>query len=363
MAAAPPAAPPALATAASITPLRFQGAWSAKDIRHEYALGFAAKVREMTGGELRIEVLPAGAVVPASELLDAVSKGVLDGGHGTLDQHYARQHAFALWGCGPAFGMDANMLLAWHKYGGGRGLLEKAYAAIAANVVSFLSGPMPTQPLGWFRKPIATPDDLKGLRLRAIGMSAELYTALGAVTQPTPEPDIVAALKSNALDAAEFNNASADRALGLPQAASVCMLQSYHENAEPLELLFNKPKYEALPVQIKAVVANAVEAASADMSWKAVDRYSTDYSEMRRGRAVVFYKTPRAVLERQLRAWDALAKRKASENPLFAEILESQRQFAARAVRWDLDTNVDRRVAYLHYFSGPGDTNPAGKKP
>ena len=108
----------------------------------------------MTGGELKIEVLPAGAVVPAFGLLDAVTKGTLDGGHGVLVYHYGKQNALALWGSGPAFGMDANMLLAWHKYGGGKDLLTKLYNSINANVVSFPYGPMPTQPLGWFKKPI-----------------------------------------------------------------------------------------------------------------------------------------------------------------------------------------------------------------
>ena len=106
--------------------MRWQSTWPAKDIFHEYALDFAKKVNDMTGGDLKIEVLPAGAVVPAFGLLDAVSKGTLDGGHGVLVYHYGKQNALALWGSGPAFGMDANMLLSWHKYGGGKELLEQA---------------------------------------------------------------------------------------------------------------------------------------------------------------------------------------------------------------------------------------------
>ena len=133
-----------------------------KDIFHEYALDYAKKVNDMTGGDLKIEVLPAGAVVPAFGLLDAVSKGTLDGGHGVLVYHYGKQNALALWGSGPAFGMDANMLLSWHKYGGGKELLTKLYASIGANVVSFPYGPMATQPLGWFKKPITKVGRLQG---------------------------------------------------------------------------------------------------------------------------------------------------------------------------------------------------------
>jgi TRAP-type mannitol/chloroaromatic compound transport system substrate-binding protein len=350
---------PMVAVAQSPANFRFQGAWSGKDIFHEYALDFAKKVNDMSGGELRIEVLPAGAVVPATGLLDAVSKGVLDGGHGVLGYHYGKQAALALWGSGPAFGMDANMLLAWHKYGGGKDLLDKLYKSIGANVVSFLYGPMPTQPLGWFKKPIGRAEDFKGVKFRTTGISIEVFTGLGAAASAVPDSEIIPAMKSGALDGAEFNNASSDRSLGLPEVSKVCMLQSYHQNAEQFEILFNKAKFDAFPAKIKAIIANAVEAASADMSWKAVDRYSQDYLEMTRKQGVRFYKTPPSILQRQLAAYDSGADRKAKENPLFSEIMESQRRFAQRAVKWDLDTNVERLTAYNHYF---GKARPAAEK-
>src|SRR6266481_3624230 len=134
--AAAAVAAPTVVSAQGPISMRFQSTWPTKDIFHEYALDYAKTVNDMTGGELKIEVLPAGAVVPAFGLLEAVSKGTLDGGHGVLVYHYGKSHALALWGSGPAFGMDANMLLSWHKYGGGKELLEKIYASIGANVVS-----------------------------------------------------------------------------------------------------------------------------------------------------------------------------------------------------------------------------------
>ena len=146
--------------------MRWQSTWPSKDIFHEFAQDFAKKVNDMTGGDLRIEVLPAGAVVPAFGLLDAVTKGTLDGGHGVMVYHYGKQNALALWGSGPAFGMDANMMLAWHKYGGGKELLAKLYASIGANVQSYVYGPMPTQSLGWFKNPITRVEDLRGLKYR-----------------------------------------------------------------------------------------------------------------------------------------------------------------------------------------------------
>ena len=331
--------------------MRWQSTWPQKDIFHEFALDFAKRINDMTGGELKIEVLPAGAVVPAFGLLDAVSKGTLDGGHGVLVYHYGKQTALALWGSGPAFGMDANMLLAWHKYGGGKELLNKLYSSIGANVVSFPYGPMPTQPLGWFKKPVTKPDDMKGLKFRTVGISIDVFTGMGAAVNALPGGEIVPAMDRGLLDAAEFNNASSDRVLGFPDVSKVCMLQSYHQNAEQFEILFNKTKFDALPARMKGTIETAVEAASADMSWKAIDRYSKDYSEMQAKDKVRFYRTPDSILQRQLAAYDAAADKKAAENPLFKQIAQSQRDFAARAVKWDLDTNVSRRMAYNHYFA------------
>src|SRR6188768_4143169 len=300
VASAAAVAAPSVVNAQGPISMRFQSTWPAKDIFHEYALDYAKKVNDMTGGDLKIEVLPAGAVVPAFGLLEAVSKGTLDGGHGVLVYHYGKQNALALWGSGPGYAMDANMLLAWHKYGGGRELLEKLYASIGANVVSFPYGPMPTQPLGWFKKPIAKVDDLKGIKFRTVGISIDVFSAMGAAVNALPGGEIVAAMDRGLLDAAEFNNASSDKALGFADVSKVCMLQSYHQNAEQFEIMFNKDKYNALPEKMRAIIANGVEAASQDMSWKAIDRYSKDYVELQTRDKVRFYKTPDVILQRQL---------------------------------------------------------------
>ena len=347
-------AAPAVVKAQGPISMRWQSTWPSKDIFHEFALDYAKKVNDMTGGDLRIEVLPAGAVVPAFGLLEAVSKGTLDGGHGVLVYHYGKQTALALWGSGPAFGMDANMLLAWHKYGGGKQLLEKLYSSIGANVVSFPYGPMPTQPLGWFKKPITKADDFKGLKFRTVGISIDVFSGLGAAVNALPGGEIVAAMDRGLLDAAEFNNTSSDLALGFADVSKVCMLQSFHQNAEQFEIMFNKDKFNALPDKIKAIIENAAEAASHDMSVKAVDRYSKDYIDLQTKHNVKFYKTPDSVLQRQLEIYDDVVKKKAAENPLFKEILMSQLAFAKRAVQWEQDTVVGRRMAYAHYFGPNG---------
>jgi TRAP-type mannitol/chloroaromatic compound transport system substrate-binding protein len=345
---------PSVAKAQGPISMRWQSTWPSKDIFHEYALDFAKKVNDMTGGDLKIEVLPAGAVVPAFGLLDGVSKGVLDGGHGVLVYHYGKQTALALWGSGPGWGMDANMLLSWHKYGGGKELLAELYQSIGANVVSFPYGPMPTQPLGWFKKPITKAEDMKGLKYRTVGISIDVFTGMGLAVNALPGGEIVSAMDRGLLDAAEFNNASSDRALGFADVSKVCMLQSFHQNAEQFEIMFNKDKYNALPEKMRAIIANAVEAASQDMSWKAVDRYSTDYQELQSKDNVKFYKTPDAILKQQMVIYDDVVKKKAAENPLFKKIVQSQLKFAERAVRWEQDTVVNRRMAFDHYFGANG---------
>jgi len=347
--------------------MRWQSTWPTKDIFHEYALDFAKKVNDMTGGDLKIEVLPAGAVVPAFNLLDAVSKGTLDGGHGVFVYHYGKNNALSLWGSSPAYGMDADMLLSWHKYGGGKEFFQKVYDSIGANVVSFCYGPMWTQPLGWFKKPITKADDFKGMKFRTVGISIDLFKGMGAAVNALPGGEIVPALDRGLLDGAEFNNASSDRLLGFPDVSKVCMLQSYHQSAETFEILFNKPKFDALPATMKAIISNATEAASADLVWKSIDRYSKDYIELQTKDKVKFYKTPDSILQKELDIFDKVEAEYSAKNPLFKEIAESQRKFAERTVKWKRDYVVSPTLAYNHYFgkkkAAPAKAAPAKAEP
>ena len=198
---------------------------------------------------------------------------------------------------------------------------------------------------------------MKGLKYRTVGLAVDMYKDLGAAVNPLPGGEIVPAMDRGLLDAAEFNNATSDRILGFPDVSKVCMLQSYHQNAEGFEVIFNRDKFNALPAKLQALIEVCVEAASADMSWKAIDRYSKDYIEMQTKDKVKFYKTPDSILQKELDAYDAVAAKKAAENPLFKEIIESQKAFAKRAVSWEMDTVVPRRMAYNHYF-GPKKAAP-----
>jgi len=123
------------------------------------------------------------------------------------------------------------------------------------------------------------------------------------------------------------------------------------------ESLASVQKYDALPEKMKAIIAYSVDAANADMMWKAIDRYSQDYIELQTKDKVKFYKTPDSILQKQLEIFDTVMDKR-KDNALFVEIIESQKKFAERAVKWDLDTYVSRRMAYNYYFG----TKPAAKK-
>jgi TRAP-type mannitol/chloroaromatic compound transport system substrate-binding protein len=184
-----------------------------------------------------------------------------------------------------------------------------------------------------------------------------VFTAMGAAVNALPGGEIVSAIDRGLLDAAEFNNASSDRALGFADVSKVCMLQSYHQNAEQLEITFNKTKYDGLPEKLRAIIANGVEAASQDMQWKAIDRNSQDYITLQTTDKVKFYKTPDTILRKQLDAYDDVVRKYVGQNALFKEIVESQLAFAKRATQWEQDYVVNRRMAYEHYW-GPNAKKP-----
>ena len=259
----------------------------------------------MSGGRLKLDLLAAGAVAKAFEVQDAVIAGTLDGGHGVCAYWYGKHKAFSLFGTPPAWGWRANQMLGWMKYGGGQALYDELVQQILGlNLVGFLTGPMPTQPLGWFKKPVEKPEDLAGLKYRTVGLSADLFKEMGAAVTILGGGEIVPAMDRGLLEAAEFNNPSSDRLLGFPDVCKDYMLQSYHQSAECFEIIFNKAKYDALPPELQAILKYAAEAASADMSWKAMDRYSKDLEAMKAEQGVKVHTTPDGVLQAQLAAWD-----------------------------------------------------------
>ena len=330
---------------------KFQSTWPQKDVFHEYAQDFVNRVNEMGGGRLKIELLAAGAVAKALEVQDAVLSGTLDGGHGVTAYWYGKHKAFSLFGTPPAWGWRANQMLGWIKYGGGQALYDElVQQVLGLDLVGFLTGPMPTQPLGWFKQQITEAAQLQGLKYRTVGLSADLFKEMGAAVTIMGGGEIVPAMDRGLLDAAEFNNPTSDMILGFPDVSKDYMVQSYHQSAECFEIVFNKTKFDALPPDLQAVIRYSAEAASADMSWKAMDRYSKDLEALKAA-GVKVHQTPESVLQAQLAAWDKVIAAQSSD-PFFAKVVESQKAWAKRVVGAQFELEVDQKLAYDHFFKG-----------
>jgi len=329
--------------------LKFQSTWPNKDIFHEFAGDFVKTVNAMSGGRVEVELLAAGAVVPAFQVADAVSAGIIDGGHGVSAYWYGKNKAFSLFGTAPAFGWDADELMGWIRYGGGQQLYDELVQTILKlNVVGLLTGPMPGQPLGWFKSEITSPDQLKGLKYRTVGLAADLNKELGVAVTILPGGEIVPAMDRGLIDGAEFNNPSSDTVLGFPDVSKVYMVKSYHQALECFEVLFNKTKFDGLPKDVQAIIRGASDAASSDMMWKAQDRYSKDLEALK-ARGVKVVQTPPAVLQAQLNAWDKVIAT-LSADPFFKKVIDSQMAWAKRVVGFRLEYEPDSAMAYNHFF-------------
>jgi TRAP-type mannitol/chloroaromatic compound transport system substrate-binding protein len=340
---------PNVVRAQEATVFKFQSTWPAKDIFHEFAQDFVNRVNEMGGGRLKIELLAAGAVAKALEVQDAVLAGTLDGGHGVTAYWYGKNKAFSLFGTPPAWGWRANQMLGWVKYGGGQALYDElVQQVLGLDLVGFLTGPMPTQPLGWFKQQITDPAQLQGLKYRTVGLSADLFKEMGAAVTIMGGGEIVPAMDRGLLDAAEFNNPTSDTLLGFPDVSKDYMVQSYHQSAECFEIVFNKTKFDSLAPELQSVIRYSAEAVSADMSWKAMDRYSKDLEALKAA-GVKVHQTPDSVLQAQLAAWDKVIAAQ-SADPFFAKVVESQKAWAKRVVGAQFELEVDQKLAYDHFF-------------
>ena len=330
---------------------KFQSSFPAASIAHKSIEELAKKVEAMSGGRLKWEVLPAGAVVPAFEVIDAVARGALDGG-GTVPAYWVGKNpAASLFGTGPSFGMDANDLLAWEYYGGGWELYQEFLTQeLKVDVIGFHFAPIPTQPFGWFKQPVTSASQLQGLKYRTVGLAAELFQEMGASVVSLPGGEIIPALEQGVIEAAEWNNPTDDKNLGFPDVAKNYMLQSYHQPVEYLEVLIARSKWNELPEDLKAIVRYGVMAESADWQWRTLDSNSRDLIDLVQNRGVQLHTTPPDILRAQLRAWDVIIERHSAQNPFFAKVIQSQKEWASRVVPYKVQIYVDNTYAYEHYW-------------
>jgi len=332
------------------TVLKVQAAWGG-GIFLEFAQDYVNRVNKMSGGSLKIDLLGVDAVVKTAEMQTAVHKGVLDGAHMVTAYWYSKSPVASLFGTGPCFGWSANELLGWVQYGGGRDLYyELMHDKLKLDLVGFFSGPMPAQPLGWFKEQITSSAQMKGLKYRTVGLAADVLQEMGMSVVQLPGGEIQPAMKSGLIDAAEFNNPTSDKDFGMQDVSKHYHLASYHQSQESFEIIFNKSRFDKLAGEHQAILEYASEAASSDMSWKAMERYSQDLVVLKRDHGVNVYRTPDSVMQEQLVAWDVVTDRISNDDAFFAKVVASQKKWAERYGAYALQNAPDYRGAYEHYF-------------
>jgi TRAP-type mannitol/chloroaromatic compound transport system substrate-binding protein len=347
--AAPIAGFPMIAVAQTPVVLKIQGAWGPNEIFTEMAQQYVTRVNEMAGGRMRLEYLPTGAVVKTFEIMDAVSKGVLDGGHHVSGYWYGKTKVASLFGTGPVSGATPEIGLSWIHAGGGQQLWDKLVAKMNLNVVGFFAMPMPAQPLGWFKNPPPkTAAALKGFKYRTIGLAADLLQEMGMAVAQLPGGEIVPAMQRGVIDAFEFNNPTADMRFGAQDVAKYYSMGSYHQAQEFFEIIFNKDKYNALSADLKAILKYGVEAANTANIALAHDNYSKDLQELIVKHKVQVSRTTRDVYQGQLKAWDVVTAKLEKDVDMFKEVNDSFKAWSKRVGFYHFTNEADYKLAYEH---------------
>ena len=341
---------PMIAKSQSPIVIKMQGSWSATDIFNEMALEFVKRVNDMSGGRIRIDYLVGGAVVKSFEVMDAVSKGVLDAGHTVPVYWYNKSKVASLFGSGPINGCDAQQTLAWIYRGGGLDLYKELLDKLGLNVVGFFALPMPTQPLGWFKKPITDAKQLRGLKYRTVGLAANLFEEMGAKVTQLSGGEIIPALERGVIDAFEFNNPTSDSRFGAQDVIKNYEMGSFHQAMEFFEIIINKKKWDSMSPDLRAIWQHSVEAASSSNFWTGLKNYSEDLQKLINKDKVNVLRTPKGVFEAQLKAWDVLTKRLSDEDPFFKRVVESQRKWAKDVVYYWAYNDAPFKMGYEHVF-------------
>jgi TRAP-type mannitol/chloroaromatic compound transport system substrate-binding protein len=351
VAAAATVAMPQISRAQTAT-LRMQGSWGAKDVFNEMAMDYVERVNTLASGRLKIDYLVGGAVVHPFQVFDGVHGGQIDAAHTVTVYWYGKHKAASLFGTGPVFGFNANEGLGWIHNGGGYALFEELQTQIMkVNIKSFFVMPMPTQPLGWFKKPIASAADFKGLKYRTVGLAADLMQAMGAAVAQLPGGEIVPAMERGVIEGFEFNNPTSDRRFGAQDVAKYYMMGSHHQATEYFEIMINRTKYNALPKELQAVLQYSAEAVSSANEWKAMDYYSKDLQELITKDKVNVVRTPKDVFDAQIKAWDGLIADLAKD-PFMKKVMDSQKEWVRRVVYYGMNNSTDYRGAFEHHFPG-----------
>lgn len=342
---------PNVSRAETVT-LKMQSSWGASDVFQEMAKQYTDRCEKMSGGRLKFDLLPAGAVVKAFEVQNACHTGVIDAAHTVTAYWYGKNKAASLFGTGPVLGCDATQMLAWIQSADGRALYkELTQGILKLDVVGFFAMPMPTQPLGWFKKQIKSVDDLQGLKYRTVGLATDIMQGMGLKVTQLPGGEIIPALERGVIEAFEFNNPTSDRQFGAQNVSKDYMLGSYHQAAEFFEIIFSKKKFDSLPAEMQAILEYGAEAASTANYGLALDKYSKDLQGLMKDDGVKVHRTPKSVMEAQLKSWDTVLE-KLNQDPFFKKVVDSQRAWSERVAFYYLTNAADYELAFNHYFPG-----------
>ena len=311
---------------------------------------WAETVEKMSAGRLKIETLPAGAIVPAFEVFDATSKGVLDVGMAPFGYIQGRNTATIPMSHGPLFGMDGQDYFGWYYDGGGMALLEEFYRdVIKLNVVGF---PIPTdypQGLGWFKKEIKGLADLKGMKYRIYGIGAETYGKLGVSVVTIPGGEIVAALERGVIEGAEWINCLEDRKLGLHKIAKHYYTPGMHEPVTGGQLMFNKEVWAKLSPDLQEIVKVASVYATTLRNF-AFNRETAEACQQLLKEGVQIHRTPDEVLINFLNEWEKIQADYAAKNPFYKKVIDSQKAYAEQIVPFRLSWFPQYEFAGNYYW-------------
>ena len=345
---------PNIATAGShATVLKMQAAWpSGANIFFEMAQDYCNMVSDMSGGSLKIDLQPVNAIVKTSEIGAAVSDGIVDMGHWVTAYWYGKNAASSLFGTGPSYGMSSQEVMGWMEYGGGRKLYEETLASVGYNYTGFFHMPMPAQPFGWFKKNVTKVSDVKGMKYRTVGLATNVLTAMGMVVRQLPGGEIQPAMKTGLIDAAEFNNPTSDSQFGMQDVSKHYHLGSFHQSQEMFEIPMNTKRLNSLSPANQAILKNAAYAANTDNYFKALVRYSDSLAMLMNEHKVNVYQTSDEILAEQLKGWDKVIGEFSAKDAFFKKIVDSQKAYAKKVMKYLLMNQPNYRLAYENEF-GP----------
>lgn len=331
------------ASAQKVYKFKIQSANPASSLYFEILKKFGERLDKMSGGRLKAEILPDGAVVSAFELLDAVSKGIVEGGNSWTNYWSGKHPAATLFGAPPAgagAGMDEITHLCWYYKGGGQELMQDFYQnVLKADVVPFLLNPVGPDPLGWFSKPVNSLEEMKAMKFRAPpGIPGEIYTKLGIPAVSMPGGEIVPSAQKGVIDAAEWIGPADDMKLGLYQFWKYYYLQGLHQSTDVGDLYFNKKFWDSLPPDLQEIIKGAIQATMLETIYtnitengKALEKYKKEYN-------VQVKDTPKELIEQYTKKAAEVLNDYAQKDSWFKKILDSQWKFASEVVPYKLET-------------------------